>query len=103
MRQFILTIGTLAAVLASCWELYQGIAAILTNRINDSFFHLLIAVPVTMSLAVTFDYVNSLLHEDYRKFRRALVRKKGTQLDIIHPNSKEVRDTPWEDDSSHTH
>ncbi|MFK7911022.1 MAG: hypothetical protein AB8F34_10550 [Akkermansiaceae bacterium] len=102
MRQFILTIGTLAAVLVSCWEIYQGIAAILTNRLEESLLHLLIVLPISMSLAVVFDYVNSLLHEDYRKFRRSLVRKKGSQQDIMHPNSKEVRETPWEDDSSHT-
>ncbi len=102
MRQFILTIGTLAAVLASCWQIYQGIAAIITNRLDDSFFHLLIAAPIMMSLAIAFDYVNSLLHEDYRRFRKSIVRKKGVQQDILHPHSKEVRDTPWEDDSSHT-
>ena len=103
MRQFILTLGTLVAVLVCCWELYQGVAAILTNRLEDSFFHLLVVLPIMLSLAVTFDYVNGLMHEEYRKFRRSLVRKKGAQQDIMHPNSKEVRDTPWEDDSSHTH
>ncbi len=103
MRQFILTLGTLAAVLVSCWEIYMGIAAILTNRLEDSLYHLLIVLPLMLSLAVTFDYINSLMHEEYRKFRRSLVRKKGAQRDIMHPESKEVRDTPWEDDSSHTH
>jgi hypothetical protein len=103
MRQFILTCGTLSAVLFSCWEIYQGIAKILTNRLEESFFHLLIVLPISLSLAVAFDYINSLMHEDYRKFRRSLVRKKGAQQDIENPNSREVRDTPWEDDSSHTH
>lgn len=102
MRQFILTFGTLAAILASCWEIYQGIAAILTNQLTDSLFHLFIVVPIMLSLAVTFDYINTLLHKDYRQLRRSLMRKKGAQQDIFHPNSKEVRDTPWEDDSSHT-
>jgi hypothetical protein len=102
MRQFILTLGTLVAVLICCWEVYQGVAAILTNRLDDSFFHLLVILPITLSMAVVFDYVNSRMHEEYRKFRRTLVRRKGAQQDIMHPNSEEVRDTPWEDDSSHT-
>lgn len=102
MRQFILTIGTLATALISCWEIYQGIAAILTNRLEDSLLHLLIVLPITLSLTVVFDYVNSQLHEDYRRIRRSLVRKKGFQQDIQHPDSKEVKGTPWEDDSSHT-
>ncbi len=103
MRQFILTIGTVVAVLASCWELFQGIASILRNELNDSLFHLFVTSPILLSLAVSFDYVNSQLHADYRKFRRSVSRSKGAQLDIIHPHSKEVENTPWEDDSSHTH
>ena len=102
MRQFILTVGTLAAALTSCWEFYQGIAAIMTNRVEESLYQLFIVVPILVSLAVCFDYVNSQLHEDYRRLRRSIVRKKGGQVDIIHPDSREVRDTPWEDDSSHT-
>lgn len=102
MRQFILTIGTLAAVLTSCWEIYRGIASILRNELSDSLFHLLIATPMALSLAVTFDYVNSRLHTDYRKLRSTLARRKGAQQDIIHPRSKEVKYTPWENDSSHT-
>lgn len=102
MRQFILTLGTLAAALVSCWEIYQGIAAILTSRLEDSLLHLLIVLPVTLSLAVVFDHVNSRLHEDYRRLRRSITRSKGFQQDTLHPDSREVRDTPWEDDSSHT-
>lgn len=102
MRQFILTIGTLAAVLASCWEIFQGISSILRNELEDSLFHLLLATPILLSLAVTFDYVNSQLHADYRRFRKSVSRAKGAQSDILHPQSKEVEDTPWEDDSSHT-
>ena len=102
MRQFILTLGTLVAILVCCWEIYQGVAAILTNRLEDSFFHLLIVLPIMLSLAVVFDFVNSRMHEEYRELRRRITRKKGTQQDIMHPHSKEVRDTPWEDDSSHT-
>lgn len=102
MRQFILTIGTIAAVLASCWEIFQGISSILRNELEDSFFHLLLTAPILLSLAVTFDYVNTQLHSDYRRFRKSMARQKGAQSDIFHPNSKEVEDTPWEDDSSHT-
>ena len=102
MRQFILTIGTLAAILVCCWEIYQGVAAILTSRLEEALFHLLIVLPITLSLAVVFDFVNRRLHDDYRKMRRTLIRRKGFQRDMMHPNSKEVRDTPWEDDSSHT-
>jgi len=43
-----------------------------------------------------------MMHEEYRRFRRSIARKKGVQKDIMHPDSKEVRNTPWEDDSSHT-
>jgi len=102
MRQFILTIGTLATVLASCWEIFQGISAILKNELNDSFYHLLLVTPILLSLAVTFDYVNSQLHSDYRRFRKSVSRGKGAQSDILHPHSREVDDTPWENDSSHT-
>ena len=102
MRQFILTLGTLAAVLASCWQIFQGISSILRSELGASLFQLFIVTPILLSLAVTFDYVNSLLHEDYRRFRKSLARSKGSQHDILHPTSPEVRDTPWEDDSSHT-
>ncbi|MBT8037870.1 MAG: hypothetical protein KJO21_10030 [Verrucomicrobiae bacterium] len=102
MRQFILTIGTLAAVLISCWDIFQGISSILRNELEDSLYHLLLTTPIYLSLAVTFDYVNSQLHTDYRRFRKSISRSKGTQGDILHPHSKEVEDTPWEDDSSHT-
>lgn len=102
MRQFILTVGSIVAVLASCWEIFQGISSIIRSELEDSLFHLLLVTPILLSLAVTFDYVNSQLHADYRKFRRSMARKKGVQSDILHPQSKEVEDTPWEDDSSHT-
>ena len=102
MRQFILTVGTIAAVLASCWEIFQGISSILRNELEDSLFHLLLVSPILLSLAVTFDFVNTQLHSDYRRFRKSMARKKGAQSDILNPNSKEVEDTPWEDDSSHT-
>ena len=102
MRQFILTFGTLVAALVSCWAFYQGVAAVFTNRFQEACLNLLIILPITLSLAVVFDYVNGLMHEEYRKFRRSLARRKGARQDIMHPNSKEVRDTPWEDDSSHT-
>ena len=102
MRQFILTVGSIAAILASCWEIFQGISSIIRNELEDSLFHLLLATPILLSLAVTFDYVNSALHADYRQFRRSMARKHGTQSDILEPKSREVVDTPWEDDSSHT-
>ena len=102
MRQFILTVGTIVAVLASCWEIFQGISSILRNELEDSLYHLLIVAPILLSLAVTFDFVNTQLHTDYRKFRKSMARRKGSQGDIFHPNSKEVEETPWEDDSSHT-
>ncbi len=62
-----------------------------------------IATPILLSLAVVFDYVNSNLHKEYRGIRRSLARRRGAQIDVYHPHSKEVEDTPWEDDASHTH
>jgi len=103
MRQFILTIGTLAAVLLSCWYLFQGVSSIIKGELERSLLYLFLYAPILMSLAVSFDFVNSHLHEEYRNLRRSLARKKGAQVDVIHPHSIEVRDTPWEDDSSHTH
>jgi len=102
MRQFILTLGTIAAVLASCWEIFQGISSILRSELEDSLYHLLLVTPILLSLAATFDFVNTQLHSDYRRFRKSMARKKGAQSDILHPHSIEVEDTPWEDDSSHT-
>ena len=103
MRQFILTIGTLVAVLISCWELYQGIASIIRSELSESFYHIFVTLPIMSSVAICFDHVNSQMHEDYRKFRRSIARKKGTQMDIYSSSSTEVNNTPWEDDSSHTH
>ena len=80
-----------------------GIAAIIKNELAESLTHLFVSLPIMMSVAIVFDYVNSELHEDYRKFRRSRARKKGTQVDIYSPSSKEVDNTPWEDDSSHLH
>ena len=102
MRQFILTIGTLATVLLSCWFIFQGVSSILKGELERSLYFLLLVTPILLSLAVTFDYVNSNLHSDYRNLRRSLARKKGSQKDPLHPHSIEVLDTPWEDDSSHT-
>ena len=102
MRQFILTVATIVAVLASCWEIFQGISSIIRGELEDSLFHLLFTTPILLGLAVTFDYVNSQLHEDYRRMRRSLSRSKGAQLDVLHPQSRETRDTPWEDDATHT-
>jgi len=103
MRQFILTVGTLSSALASCWFGFQGVVSISHGELGRSLLFLFIATPILLSLAVAFDYVNSSLHEEYRSLRRSLARKKGAQLDIYHPRSKEVENTPWEDDSSHTH
>ena len=103
MRQFILTVGTLVAALASCWHIYLGIAGISKGSLNDSLYHLFFMVPLLVSQTIVFDHVNAQLHSDYRKFRRSLARKKGAQIDIYNPNSSEVEETPWEDDSSHTH
>lgn len=103
MRQFILTIGTLATALLSCWFIWQGISSILKGELERSLLFLLIVTPVLLSLAVSFDYINSCMHAEYRNLRRSLARKKGAQQDLLHPKSREVRDTPWEDDSSHTH
>ncbi|HCL97894.1 MAG TPA: hypothetical protein DHW77_09030 [Verrucomicrobiales bacterium] len=102
MGECILALGTLATILVACGVFYIGIGAILTNQLEESLYHLLIMLPLMLSLAITFDYVNSLMHEEYRRFRRSIARKKGVQKDIMHPDSKEVRNTPWEDDSSHT-
>ena len=102
MRQFILTFGTLVAALASCWSLFQGISAIIKSDLSTSLYHLFVAAPILLSLTICFDYVNTQLHGDYRKFRKSLARKKGAQLDIYNPSSDEVKETPWEDDSSHT-
>lgn len=102
MRQFILTLATIAAGLASCWEIFQGISAIIRGELESSLFHLLLSSPILLGLTVTFDYVNTQLHDDYRRMRRALSRNKGSQLDVLHPNSRETKHTPWEDDSSHT-
>ena len=101
MRQFILTIGTLAAVLVSCWEIFQGISAIIRNELGDSLLHFFILTPIALSMVVTFDHINTHLHSDFRRLKKSLARSKGTQHDILHPSSPEVRDTPWEDDSSH--
>ncbi|MBK1832313.1 hypothetical protein JIN77_16360 [Verrucomicrobiaceae bacterium R5-34] len=103
MRQFILTVATIVAVLASCWEIFQGISSIIRGELEASLFHLLVSAPILIALAVTFDYVNSQLHDDYRRMRRSLSRSKGAQIDVLHPSSPETRDTPWEDDASHTH
>lgn len=103
MRQFILTVGTLATVLLSCWYIFQGISSILKGELEQSLFNLLFVTPVLLSLTVTFDYINSCLHAEYRNLRRSITRKKGAQVDLIHPHSNEVKETPWEDDSSHTH
>ena len=102
MRQFILTIATIATALASCWEMFQGIASISRGALEDSLYHLLFTTPVLLALTVTFDYVNSQLHEDYRRMRKSLNRRNGTQIDVLHPGSNETKYTPWEDDSSHT-
>lgn len=102
MRQFILTIGTLVALLVSCWELYSGISAIIKNELVESLTHIFVSLPIMLSVMIVFDYVNSQLHVEYRKFRTSLARKKGTQVDIFSPTSTEVDDTPWENDSSHT-
>lgn len=103
MRQFILTVATIAAALASCWELFQGISAIIRGELESSLFHILLTSPILLGLAVTFDYVNTQLHDDYRRMRRSFSRSKGAQVDVLHPESKETKHTPWEDDSSHTH
>ena len=103
MRQFILTIGTLATVILSCWVIFQGISSIIKGELERSLLYLLIATPILLSLAATFDYINSCFHSEYRNLRKSLARKKGAQMDVFHPRSKEVQDTPWEDDSSHTH
>ena len=102
MRQFILTVGTLASVLLSCWFLFQGVSSIIKGELERSLLLVLFVTPVLLSLAVTFDFINSSLHEEYRNMRRSLARKKGSQKDPLHPHSVEVQDTPWEDDSSHT-
>jgi len=102
MRQFILTVATIATALASCWEMFQGITAIVKGELESSLFHILLTSPVLLALTVTFDYVNSQLHEDYRRMRRSFSRSKGTQIDVLHPGSQETKYTPWEDDSSHT-
>lgn len=102
MRQFILTIGTLATVLLSCWFIFQGISSILKSELERSLLYLLLYSPILLSLAVSFDFINSHLHVEYRNLRRSLARKKGAQVDVLHPRSKEVQDTPWEDDASHT-
>lgn len=103
MRQFILTVGTLVSALLSCWCIWQGISSILKDELERSLLFLLIASPLLLSITVALDYVNSCMHEDYRKLRSSLARRKGAQKDLLHPHSREVRHTPWEDDSSHTH
>lgn len=103
MRQFILTIGTLATALASCWFIWQGVSSISHGELGRSLLFLFVVTPIMLSLTVCFDYINSAMHSEYRNLRRSLARKRGAQRDLLHPNSREVRDTPWEDDSSHTH
>lgn len=103
MRQFILTIGTVVTVLLSCWFIFQGISSIIKGELERSLLFLLVVTPVLLSLTVCFDYINASMHGEYRNLRRSLARKKGAQRDLLHPRSKEVQDTPWEDDSSHTH
>ena len=102
MRQFILTLATIAAALASCWEIFQGVTAISRGELEDSLFHLLMTSPILLGLTITFDHVNSQLHEDYRRMRKSLSRRKGAQVDVFHPDSRETEHTPWENDSSHT-
>ncbi len=103
MRQFILTVATIAAALASCWETFQGISAVIQGELETSLFHLLISAPILFGLTVTFDFINTQLHDDYRRMRRAFSRSKGAQVDVLHPDSRETKNTPWEDNSSHTH
>lgn len=102
MRQFILTLATAAAALASCWELFQGISAVIRGELENSLYHIFLTTPVLLGLAVTFDHVNAQLHDEYRRMRRALRRRRGTQIDVFEPESRETKNTPWEDDSSHT-
>ena len=102
MRQFILTVGTLSSALASCWFGFQGVVSISNGELGRSLLFLFIATPILLSLAVTFDHVNSTLHKEYRSLRRSIARKKGAQIDIDFPHSKEVKNTPWEDDANHT-
>lgn len=102
MRQFILTVGTLAAVSLSCWFMFQGISSIIKGELERSLLYLLLYSPILLSLAVSFDFINSHLHVEYRNLRRSLARNKGAQVDVLHPQSKEVKDTPWENDASHT-
>ena len=73
------------------------------GELERSLLYLLIATPILLSLVATFDYINSCLHSEYRNMRKSMARKKGAQVDVFHPHSREVQDTPWEDDSSHTH
>jgi len=103
MRQFILTIATIASALASCWEIFQGISGIIRGELESSLFHLLLTAPILLGITITFDYVNAQLHDDYRRMRRSLSRGKGTQVNVLHPESPETKNTPWEDNSSHTH
>ena len=103
MRQFILTVATIAAALAACWEIFQGVSSIARGELETSLFHLLLTSPILLGLTVTFDYINTQLHDDYRKMRRSLSRSKGAQVDVLHPDSRETQQTPWENDSSHTH
>ena len=103
MRQFILTVGTLVAIIMSCWDLYLGISSIIKSQLGDSLYHLFVKLPLIASAAICFDYINALMHEDYRKLRRSLARKKGAQIDIENPDSSEVAQTPWEDDAAHKH
>ncbi len=63
---------------------------------------MLLVSPILLSLAVTFDYINSQLHAEYRRFRGSMARQRGTQVDTVYVEAEEVKHTPWEDDSSHT-
>ncbi|NWK54572.1 hypothetical protein HW115_03045 [Verrucomicrobiaceae bacterium N1E253] len=103
MRQFVLTIGTIVTALLSCWYFFQGISAIMRGGLENSLLYVFVYTPVLMSLTICFDHVNTNLHSEYRKLRRSLARKRGVQRDPLHPRSPEVEDTPWENDSSHTH
>lgn len=103
MRQFILTVGTIVTALLACWCAYEGAASISSGELGRSLLFLFVITPIALSLAVSFDYINAQMHQEYRQFRTSLARKKGGQRDMAHPYSKEVEETPWENDSSHTH
>jgi len=87
MRSLALNIATILCLLGVVASIFNGILELAHSHFIEGSLYLFIIPPISLALAVTFDYISEQIRRDIIEGR-------------IRPKTDPI-DTPWENDPDH--